>query len=274
MKTCVSTYSLGRYFEELGLSGTIRKAAAMGFDGIEFVSGDWMRTANAPLIIQTACEQVGITPVALCVGADFLNTGGEIGRVRALVRYAKEMGVSMLRHDVVYSDGGLQFDQIIEKVAPKIRELTQYAESLGIRTMTENHGFVSQDAHRVKALIEAVDHENFGALIDIGNFLCADEYPPDSVNTLLPYAVHVHAKDFFVKSASEPNPGKGWFLSRGGTYLRGTVIGHGSADAAKSLRLIRDSGYDGFVTVEFEGMEDNLEGIKIGLDNLRRFWQE
>ncbi len=273
MKTCVSTYSFGRYLDELGLAATIRKAAAMGFDGIEFVEGNWMRTANAPLIIQAACEQAGITPVALCVGADFLHRGGEIGRVSALVRYAKDMGVSMLRHDVVYQDGGLAFDEIIEKVAPKIRELTMYAESVGVRTVTENHGFVSQDAHRVKALIEAVDHRNFGALIDIGNFLCADEYPPCSVETLLPYAAHIHAKDFFVKSAHEPNPGSGWFTSRSGNYLRGAIIGHGNADAAKSLRIIRDSGYDQFVTVEFEGMEDNLKGIELGLDNLRRFWQ-
>ena len=90
---------------------------------------------------------------------------------------------------------------------------------------------------------------------------------------MLPYVVHVHAKDFFVKSANESNPGSGWFGSRGGNYLRGTIIGHGNADAAKSLQLIRESGYDGYITVEFEGMEDNLQGIQLGLNNLRRFWQ-
>ena len=76
-----------------------------------------------------------------------------------------------------------------------------------------------------------------------------------------------------MKSANESNPGSGWFGSRGGNYLRGTIIGHGNADAAKSLQLIRESGYDGYITVEFEGMEDNLQGIQLGLNNLRRFWQ-
>lgn len=273
MKTCVSTYSFGRYLEEWGIAATIRKAAEMGFDGIEFVEGSWMRMANAPGIIQETCKEAGITPVALCVGADFFNRGGEVERVSALIRYAKDMGVSLLRHDVVYHDNGLPFDEIIEKVAPKIRQLAEFGESVGIRTMTENHGFVSQDAHRVKALIEAVDHQNFGALIDIGNFLCADEYAPDSVKTLLPYAIHVHAKDFFVKPADGENPGSGWFKSRGGAYLKGSIIGEGDADAAKSIGLIKESDYDGYITVEFEGAEDNLVGIRRGLDNLRRFWQ-
>ena len=273
MKTCVSTYSFGRYFEELGIADSIRKAAEMGFDGIEFVEGSWMRTANAPEIIRNTCKEVNITPVALCVGADFLGRGDEVERISALIRYAKEMGVSLLRHDIVYSDHGLPFDQIIEKVAPQIRQLAEYAASMGIRTMTENHGFVSQDAHRVKALIEAVDHPNFSALIDIGNFLCADEYAPKSVETLLPYAIHVHAKDFFVKPADGENPGSGWFRSRGGTYLRGSIIGEGNADAAKSIALIKAYGYDGYITVEFEGAEDNLVGISKGLSNLCRFWE-
>ena len=273
MKTCVRTYSFGRYFGELGLAGTIRKAAELGFDAIEFVEGNWMRGADAAETVRKTCAEVGLTPIALCVGADLLNNGDEVDSVEGLLRFAKEMGVSMLRHDVVYSDRGLSFDEIIERIAPKIRRVAEYAQGLGIRTMTENHGFISQDAHRVKALIEAVDHPNFHALIDIGNFLCADEYPPKSVETLLPYAIHVHAKDFHVKSADEQNPGSGWFCSRGGNYLRGTIIGHGDADAEKSLRLIRGSGYDGYVTVEFEGPEDNLQGIRQGLDNLRRFLQ-
>lgn len=274
MKTCVSTYSFGKYFKELGVAGTIRNAAEMGFDGIEFVDGDWMRDVNAAATVRTTCKEVGITPVALCVGADFLNRCGEVERLKALVRFAKEMGATMMRHDVVYSDNGLSFDEIIKKIAPQIRDLAEYAETLGIRTMTENHGYISQDAYRVKALIEAVDHPNFQSLIDIGNFLCADEYPPESVKTMLPWVCHVHGKDFFVKDSTEVDPGQGWFRSRGGKYLRGSIIGHGNADAAKSIRLIRESGYDGFVTVEFEGMEDNLQGIALGLSNLKRFWAE
>jgi len=39
----------------------------------------------------------------------------------------------------------------------------------------------------------------------------------------------------------------------------------------QSIQTLKNAGYDGYVTVEFEGMEDNLRGIRIGLDNLRKF---
>jgi len=37
------------------------------------------------------------------------------------------------------------------------------------------------------------------------------------------------------------------------------------------LRVMHRAGYNGVLSIEFEGMEDVLTGIKIGLDNLRRF---
>ena len=38
--------------------------------------------------------------------------------------------------------------------------------------------------------------------------------------------------------------------------------------------LLYTSGYDGYLGLEFEGIEDSLLGIRIGLDNLKRFLEE
>lgn len=188
---------------------------------------------------------------------------------------AANLGVSLMRHDVTGGirtrKYGIGYDDVLPVLAERIREVTEYAAEKGIRTMTENHGFFSQDANRVEKLINAVGHPNFGALVDMGNFLCADENPNVSVGIMAPYAFHVHAKDFFVKSGLEPNPGDGWFRSRGGNYLRGAIIGHGDARVAQSIGTMIRSGYDGYITIEFEGMEDNLRGIELGYKNLKRF---
>ena len=40
------------------------------------------------------------------------------------------------------------------------------------------------------------------------------------------------------------------------------------------LRILRNNGYDGYLGVEFEGIEDSLLGLRIGLANLRRFVSE
>ena len=74
-----------------------------------------------------------------------------------------------------------------------------------------------------------------------------------------------------MKSGSEADPGLGWFRSRGGNYLRGTIIGHGDAGAAQCIGILKRSGYNGYVTVEFEGMEDSLQGIDLGKKNLLRY---
>lgn len=284
MKTCVSTYSFGGYMsdEKLGIMGCIDHAAKEGFDGIEFVEGGWQNDPDGAKKIREHCEEAGITPVAFLVGADFLNWGGddgkeEIARICRLIDTAEQLGVKLLRHDAT---GGLpgeirigrSFDCILPKLAERVREVTKYAEQKGIRTMSENHGFFCQDSERVEKLINAVNHPNYGALVDCGNFMCADEDPNHAVGVMAPYAFHVHAKDFLRKSGMDINPGDGWFRSRGGNYLRGTVIGHGEAHIAQSIGILKRAGYDGYVTVEFEGHEDNLAGIGLGRKNLLRYF--
>lgn len=103
--------------------------------------------------------------------------------------------------------------------------MTEYAAARGIRTMVENHGTFLQDSLRLEQLVAAVDHANFGLLVDMGNFLCADEAPEAAVGRLAPYAFHAHAKDFLYKPCTARDPGRTWFATRAGAYLRGTVIG-------------------------------------------------
>ena len=105
----------------------------------------------------------------------------------------------------------------------------------------------------------------------MGNFLCADEDPALAVARLTPYVSHVHAKDFHVKPGTAANPGEGWFCSRGGNYLRGAIVGHGNVPVLQCLRVIKSSGYDGVLSIEFEGLEEPLTGIAMGRENLIRF---
>lgn len=279
MKLCVTSYSFGSYIhpDRLGHLGIIDKAADMGFAAIEFTEGKWMEEKDGAKRIRERAAERGLDVAAFCVGADFINgcggdTKAEIERVKKLVDLAAEMGATRMRHDISRGFSGTKicrgYDDSLKITAPAVREIAAYAEQKGIGTMTENHGYFSQDAARVEKLINTVAHPNFGALVDLGNFMCADEDPTLSVSILAPYAVHVHAKDFHYKSGMLQSPGKGWFRTRAGNYLRGAIIGHGEAKIAQSIRLLKGVGYDGYITVEFEGMEDNLLGIELGRDNL------
>ena len=45
----------------------------------------------------------------------------------------------------------------------------------------------------------------------------------------------------------------------------------GIIPALQCLRIIKNSGYDGYISLEFEGMEDTLMSIEIGLENMNRY---
>lgn len=281
MKISVTSYSYGQYINEdkLGLMGIIDNAAEMGFAGIEFSEGGWSNNLDLAVAekIKERCAERGIEVVSYCIGANFLaaDLDAEIERVKKQVDFAAAMGTKNMRHDVGYGFSGrkysIGYDDALPYLAKGALEVTKYAEQKGVGTMTENHGYFSQDAARVEKLINTVAHPNFGALVDIGNFMCADEDPVKSVGIMAPYAKHVHAKDFHWKSGMEQNPGEGWFQTRAMNYIRGAIIGQGEAKVYQSIKILKKAGYDGYITVEFEGMEDNLKGIRIGKDNLARF---
>ena len=268
---------------QLGIYGVIDKVAELGFEGIDFtLDGDWTNDLDVETAKKAGdyAREKGLSVAASSCGANFLyGSNGvledEVNRLKRFIDFSVALGSPAMRHDVANGFTGrkyaLGYDVALPRLAEGVRELTKYAEQKGIKTMTENHGYYSQDSARVSKLIDEVNHPNFGALVDIGNFMCADEETNKAVGIMAPYAFHVHAKDFHFKSGMDVNPGAGWFQTRAGDYLRGTIIGHGDARIYQSIQTLKKNGYDGFVTVEFEGMEDNLKGIQLGLDNLKRF---
>ena len=58
--------------------------------------------------------------------------------------------------------------------------------------------------------------------------------------------------------------------TNGGNYLRGTIIGHGDVPIAKCVNILKKSGYEGWLSIEFEGKEENISALKYGLENLKK----
>ena len=52
------------------------------------------------------------------------------------------------------------------------------------------------------------------------------------------------------------------------------MIGHGNVPVKQCLSILKTAGYDGTIAIEFEGMEDPVDAVRIGLDNLKRYWSE
>ncbi len=284
MKFSVSSYSFQKLLNEKKYTqlDLIKAAKDMGFEGIEYTDlmpPEGVSDLEYAATLRAEAEKQGMEIVNYTIGANFLSEKGlekEVERLCGQVDVAEALGAKGMRHDATGGFNGEEktyksFDSALPVLAEGCRRVTEYAAKKGIKTMVENHGYFCQDSDRVEKLVNAVANPNFGLLIDMGNFLCADDEPAKAVGKVASYAKHVHAKDFIKKSGNGPDPGNGFFRTRGGDYLRGTVVGHGDVPVYQCLQTLIRSGYDGFVSIEFEGVEENEWAIKTGLDNLKRY---
>ena len=277
MKIGVSSYSFTSLLKKQLHTqfSIIQLAASLGFDGIEFT--DLMPPEKMPeqeyaLLLKEEAQRCGLTIISHTVGANLLSTDAEAEVVRLCrkVDIAQLLGAPLLRHDAYFSfpentPAEADFTYYLPRIIKMFRQVTEYAQTKGIKTCTENHGLICQDPERVEAIIKGVDNPNFGWLVDIGNFLCADCAPLPSVKTAAPYAFHVHAKDFYLWDTVQ----EGTFPSRGGKYLKGATLGEGIVPVKDCLQALFSAGYNGFVSVEFEGSEPVIPALEKSVKLLR-----
>ena len=281
MKLGVSSYSFRKYImsENCDYFKICSLAKEIGFDGIEFINLDHKDFGITEDCLVTAkrlkeyCDEIGLEINAYTVSANLLSDDID-GMVKYLfdcVDVTEALGAKVMRHDVCFALPQKYlygYKDAIEVMVPHIRRVTEYAASKGIRTCTENHGWIFQAPERVEELIRAVNHDNYGWLVDMGNFLCVDADPVHAVTLAAPYAFHVHAKDFLYKSGELPKP-QGFGSTAGGNHIRGTIVGHGVVPVMNCVNILKKAGYDGWLSLEFEGMEECLPAIKAGFDYLK-----
>jgi sugar phosphate isomerase/epimerase len=285
MKIGLSTYSLSRAIRDgrLSVLDAIDWVAENGGQHVEIVPAGFALEEDADLVtrIKERVRSAGLELSSYTIGANFLTgdeaaRGAEIQRVKRHVDIGAELGVKLMRHDAgTRAPAEATFQQFaadLPILADACREVADYAAQFGITTSVENHGFHCQASDRVHALVDAVDRKNFRTTIDIGNFLCADEDPVAGVGRNVGVASMIHVKDFYRRYTDE-KPSDGWFQSMGGVFLRGAVVGQGDLDIPKLLRIVKHAGYDGYLSVEFEGLEDCFLGSKAGMEATRRIWE-
>lgn len=289
MKVGLSTYSLLNALKsgEMTVLDVVQWIADNGGEHMEMVPYGYSVEDNYELAdaIREKAQSVGIALSNYSMPANFVQETEsafeeEVARVKRHVDVVHRMGVKHIRHDVTAFTLPKEkttiawFEASLPLIVKGSRMIADYAAQLGITTTIENHGFSVQASDRVQRVLQAVDRPNFKTTLDIGNFMCVDENPIIGVMNNLPYASLIHFKDFYFRPYDEP-PGDGvWFTTTHGNFLRGAIVGHGDIPIRKIVKLIKQSGYDGYITVEFEGMEECKAASRIAMDNLRRLWQE
>lgn len=301
MKIGLSSYSMVNRIEDGSMTviNVMRFAKEIGAECFELVpfgftlhddaTGEFNEKLIADIIAESKALDLPISNYAVL--GDLLKPTEterkkEIERLKRHIDVAAKLGIKQMRHDIssfrrpLESNTPLAFEREFPIMVEAARALADYAKPLGIKTLVENHGFFVNGADRVIRLIDAVCRDNFGLLLDTGNFACVDENCTVAVQKCAPYAQMVHLKDFYIRRTSSlPNLGglfrcdSGcWFSSNSGEYmLRGSILAQGDLDVHRTLEIIDGSGFDGYVSIEFEGMEDPAAGSEMGIRAARCF---
>ena len=177
---------------------------------------------------------------------------------------AKYFGTKVVRVFAGDLAEGIEFNDGRCWIVEGLQAAAAYAEKHGITLALENHGLLAGKGAQVQGIIEDVNSPALKATIDTGNFLLVDEAPTDAVKVLAPLAGHVHFKDFrLAKEGESPS-----YPALSGKRFAGTIIGEGQVGTKEVLSILKAAGYDGWLSVEFEGLEEEEFGAKRSIDNL------
>lgn len=266
-KLSLAEWSLHKpiYDGELDPMDFAKKASEMGFEGIEYVSGFYaekIKNAKDPAAemktvldsLKANSTKYGIKNLIIMVdGEGDLAVNNTTERNKAIENHKKWVDAASFLgcHSIRVNLFGSEVpEEWKENSIDALSKLAEYASTKGINVLVENHGYLSSNADLLVEVMQGVNMENCGTLPDFGNFClkreggqrwdadCVEEFPRyEGVKKMMPYAKAVSAKSYT-------------FDEEGNEEL---------IDYKKMLKIIKDSGYDGFIGVEFEGEEISAE---------------
>jgi len=225
-----------------------------GLDAVEYVNQFFKDKAEDTQYLtqlKNECEKYGVKSLIIMVdGEGNLADTSATARNKAVenhykwVKAAKFLGCHSIR---VNAAGRGTMGQMQAAAIDGLTKLSTYAADYGINVIVENHGSNSSYGKWLAEIMKSVNKPNCGTLPDLGNFYEYDRYK--GVTELMPYAKGVSAKTHdFDANGNE------------------TQI-----DYEKMMKIIADSGFKGYIDVEYEGTKLNEdEGIKATIALLKR----
>ena len=214
--------------------------------------------------VRCHAESLGTPVVSLCYAPDFTQPDPaarrrEVEGQREAIRLAARLGAGLCRTLSGQRREGLHVDEAVAWVADCIEASLPVAEECGVKLVIENHykdAFwtypeFAQRAEVFLRIVERVRSPHFGVQFDPSNALLAGDDPIALLHAVKGRLAAMHASDRFL----EPGASLDDLRQADGTLgyspkLRHGEIGKGLNDYPAIFTILRDIGYDGWITVE------------------------
>ena len=166
-----------------------------------------------------------------CVSSSGVVAKGNVDHVREHCELARDLDCPMVRVFGGNLPENVPHAEAVAHAAETLRSFGNAAQSVGVILVLETHDAFSTGAS-VAELLEATDHPAVFALWDLHHPYRQGESPEETYRFLAGKIRHVHVKD-----------------SKDGKY---TLMGDGDIPLNEMLALLRNGGYDGPISVEWE----------------------
>ena len=171
---------------------------------------------------------------------------------RKWVDIAAELGCHAIRTNMLPGAKqpvtAAEVDKFLNDCAESYTRLRDYGKAAGISILIENHvDGISNNVDVIARLMKMVP--GLGTLPDFGNFVKGtDRY--EAVRKMMPFAKGVSAKVWDFDAANEET----------------------TTDMARMMKIVKDSGYTGYVGIEYEGTRmSEYEGVAAAKKCLEKY---
>lgn len=234
----------------------MRHCAAWGCDGVEPTSYYFAGTDEAYLVqLKRLALDLGLDITGMPVRNDFANPPGErqdqqVAALKAWIDRAMILGVPAIRIFGGDPKKDMPREQALAYITEGVKRVCDHAAAKGVVLALENHGYMTERADDVLKIIDAVKHPWLMANLDTGNFV---DKPYENIAQLAPRAVTCQVKiEVRTPDGKKREP----------------------VDLPRVVRILREAGYPGYLTLEYEGAEEPKTAIPQWLDKLRAAVQE
>jgi len=259
MKLGCASYSYHRMFEskKMDWAGFLERAWRMKLDGVEVNSLFMPRDRRVAVDIKRKATKLGLDLYALTLDINLCEPTAAkrekaVSAVKQWIDIAALLGVPAMRVDLGSTPKGHTDDEAIRWAIQSYRKCVSYAKGRAIVLTIENHYGLSASAGRVTEIVEKVGTEWFGLTLDTMNYGVGPE-AYDQIAKTAKYAVYVHAKTHSLRAGGEGQP----------TWVEVDIDYH------KIIGILRGVSYEGYLSVEYEGAEEEETAVPKSVEFVR-----
>jgi sugar phosphate isomerase/epimerase len=262
------TLSYGKQFRsgKMDIFSFLDACRALDLDGVDIHMQNLKSPDRVHLKdVRRQCLNRGLTISSLCVTTEFGRSAvavpKELEKARAAMEVGMFLGAPILRVFVGSAPSPDKREEAFRRGVEALRKASEIGADLGMPVALQNHSGLTCTGDDMLRFYREVNHPNFTLLLDTGHFAGRDG-PNGPRIPELTYADYYHSIEQ-VAPLTQFVRAKLYSLDASG---REKWI-----DYDRVFTILRGVRYNGFISLVYEGQEDELTAIPRGTRFLRSF---